>query len=89
VVLSMEVFQRALVPASNPNPSVGEECRKADLDTTMGEGARRLDLNAARILSEVVAATWKVHQLRDILPMTSWEPGYSKNHVTQQRSSHV
>jgi hypothetical protein len=53
---------------SNPNPVVGEECWKADLDTVVGEGARSLDLKAARILLEVVAAMWKVHRLREILP---------------------
>jgi hypothetical protein len=47
---------------------VGEECWKADLDTVVGEGARSLNLKAARILLEVVAAMWKVHRLREILP---------------------
>jgi hypothetical protein len=53
---SMEVIQRAvppallvellmaLVTAGTPNPSVGEECQKANLDTTVGEDARILDL---------------------------------------------
>jgi hypothetical protein len=35
----------------------------ADLDMTVGEDARSLNLKAARILTEVVAATWEVHQL--------------------------
>jgi hypothetical protein len=55
--------------ASNHDLVVGEECRKASLDKAVGEGARSLDLKAARILAEVVAATWKVHRLLEILPM--------------------
>jgi hypothetical protein len=53
---------------SNPNPAVEEEYWKADLDIVVGEGGRSLDLKAARILSEVVVAMWKVHRLREILP---------------------
>jgi hypothetical protein len=78
-----------LIINSNPDPSLGEECRKADLDMHVGKDARSLDLKATRILPEVVAATWKVHQLWEILPMTSRVPGYSENPVTQQRSSRV
>jgi hypothetical protein len=74
---------------SNPDSAVGEECRMVDLDTTVGEGARSLDLKAARILSEAVVSKWKVHRLREILPTTSWVPSYSKNPATQQKSSHV
>jgi hypothetical protein len=48
-----------------------------------GEGARSLDLKAARILSEVVAATQKVHWLQEIIPTTSWVLGYSENPATQ------
>jgi hypothetical protein len=33
-----------LVTASTPDLSVREECWKADLDTTVGEDARSLDL---------------------------------------------
>jgi hypothetical protein len=67
-------FQRAAAPtlqvelpmasamASNPDLAVGEECQKADLDTVMWEGARRLDLKAATIMPEAVAATRKVHR---------------------------
>jgi hypothetical protein len=32
------------VTASNPGPSMGEECRKSDLDIAMGEDGRSLDL---------------------------------------------
>jgi hypothetical protein len=64
----------ASLTASNPDPAVGEECRKAGLDTTVGEGARSLDLKAARILLEAVAGTWKVQQLQEILHMASWVP---------------
>jgi hypothetical protein len=100
-VLSTEAFQRAATPvlqvglptvsvtASNPNLAVGEECRIADLDTVVGEGARSLDLKATRILSEAEATMWKVHRLREILPTTSWVPSYSENPTTQQRLSHV
>jgi hypothetical protein len=100
-VLSTEAFQRAATPvlqvglptvsvtANNPNLAVGEECRIADLDTVVGEGVRSVDLKAARILSKVVATMWKVHRLWEILPTTSWVPGYSENPTTQQRLSHV
>jgi hypothetical protein len=44
------------VAASSPDLSVGEEGLQADLDTAVGADASRLDLKAARILSEVVAA---------------------------------
>jgi hypothetical protein len=93
-VPSMEAFQRAVAPAlqaelptmlamtSNPNPSMGEECRKADLDTTMWEGVRNMDLKASRILSEEVVISWKVHWLWEILPMTSRVPTYFENRVT-------
>jgi hypothetical protein len=74
---------------SNSGPSIREECRKADLDTAVGEDARSLDLKAVRILLGAVAATWKVHQLREILPMVLWEPDYFENPVTQKRLSHV
>jgi hypothetical protein len=56
-------FTVVAAAAGNPNIAVGEDCQKDDLDTAMGKGARRLDLKAARILSEAVAATWKVHRL--------------------------
>jgi hypothetical protein len=77
------------VMASTLDPYVREECRKADLDTTMGEDARSLDLKAAKILMEAVAATWDVHRLREVLPTTSRVPGYSENPVTQKRLSLV
>jgi hypothetical protein len=53
-VSSTEAFQRVVTPAlqvefpmastmsSNPNPSVGEEYRKPNLDTAMGEDARSM-----------------------------------------------
>jgi hypothetical protein len=55
-VSSPEVIQRVVTPslqvelptasatASTPDPSVGEECWKVDLDTAVGEDARSLDL---------------------------------------------
>jgi hypothetical protein len=42
------------------------------------------DPKAARILSETVAATWEVHQMREILPTVSRVPGYSEKSVTQK-----
>jgi hypothetical protein len=57
-----------LVTPSTPNPTVGEEFQKANLDTTVGEDARSLDLYAAKILPEGVASTWEVHRLWQILP---------------------
>jgi hypothetical protein len=71
------------VMASNLDPVVGEECENIDLDTTVGEVARSLNLLAARSLLEAVAATWKVHRLREILPTTSWVPSYSENPITK------
>jgi hypothetical protein len=79
----------ALAMTSNPDPSVGEECQKSNLNMVVGEDARSLDLWVARILPEAVSATWKVHRLWDILSTASRVPGYSKNFVTHQRSSHV
>jgi hypothetical protein len=55
--------------ASSLDPSVGEEGLQADLDTTVGADASSLDLKAARILLEAVAATWELHRLREILPI--------------------
>jgi hypothetical protein len=96
----MEVIKRAVVHTlqvelpivsvmtSNPDPSV-VECWKANLHMAVGEDARSLDLKVARILPEVVTARWEVHQLWEILPMTSRVPSYSENTVIQQRSRHV
>jgi hypothetical protein len=64
----------AVVAASSPDLSVGEEDLQADLDTTVGADASSLDPKAARILPE--AATREVHQLREILPTASRVPGY-------------
>jgi hypothetical protein len=75
----------ASVTASTLDPSVGEECLQVDLDTGVGEDARRLHSKAARILPEAVAATWEVHRLREILPTASRVPGYSEKPVTQKR----
>jgi hypothetical protein len=92
VVSSTVAFQRATAHvlqvelptastmASNPDPALGKENWKTGLDTAMGEGARSLDL---------LAATWKVHWLWEILPTASWVTGYSENPVTQQKSNHV
>jgi hypothetical protein len=90
VAPTLQVVQpMASATASNPDPAVGEECRKTDLDMAVGEGARSLDLLVARSLKEVVAATSKLHRLYEILPMTSLVSSYSENPVTQQRLSHV
>jgi hypothetical protein len=56
-VLQVEI-PMALASASTPDPSVGEECLQADLDTAVGADASSLDPKAARILPEVVADTW-------------------------------
>jgi hypothetical protein len=73
VVSSTEAIQRAaasalqveipIVSASarTPDPSVGEECLQANLDTAVGADASSLDLKVARILPEAVAAMWEVH----------------------------
>jgi hypothetical protein len=55
--------------ASSLDPSMGEEGLQADLDTTVGADASSLDLKAARILLEAVAATWELHRLWEILPI--------------------
>jgi hypothetical protein len=56
VVSSTEAIQRVVAPAlhvelpmtsvmaSTSDPSMGDECQKADLDTVVGEDARSLDL---------------------------------------------
>jgi hypothetical protein len=99
VVSSTKAIERVAVPAlrveiptastSTPGLFVGEEGLQADLDTTIGVDASRLNLKAARILPEAVAATWEVHQLREILPTTSRVPGYSEKHVTKKRTHHA
>jgi hypothetical protein len=77
------------VMASTPNPSVGEECLQADLDTAVGANGRSLDPKAATSPPEAVAATWEVHRLQEILPTTSRLLGYSEKPITQKRLSHV
>jgi hypothetical protein len=72
----------ALVLASTPDPSVGQECLQADLDTVVGADASSLDPKVARIMSEAVVATWEVHRLWEILSTTSRVLGYSEKHVT-------
>jgi hypothetical protein len=66
----------ASASASTPDPSMGEECLQ-------------VDLKAARILSEAVAAMWEVHRLWEIIPTASRVHGYSEKHVIQKRSSHA
>jgi hypothetical protein len=51
--------------ASTPDSSVGEDGLQAVLDTVVGVDKSSLDTKAARILPEVVVATWEV-------------PGYSE-----------
>jgi hypothetical protein len=51
----------AVMTASSPDPSVGEEGLQTDLDTIVGADASSLDMKVARILHEVVAATREVH----------------------------
>jgi hypothetical protein len=98
----MKVTQRTVTPAlqveipmastsaSTSDPfRGGGEGLKANLDTAIGADAGSLDLKAARILSEVVAATWEVHRLWEIVPTASRVSGYSEKPVTQKRSSHA
>jgi hypothetical protein len=80
---------RTSVTASNHGPSGGGGYRKANLDTTVREDTKNLDLKAARIRTEVMAATWEVHQLREILPTILRVTSYSENTVIQKRSSHI
>jgi hypothetical protein len=83
--LHVEIPMMAVM-ASSPDLSVGEEGLQ-DLDTAVGVDTSSLDLKAARIVPEAVAATWEVHQLWEILPIASRVPGYSEKPVTQKRSS--
>jgi hypothetical protein len=60
------------------------------LDTAVWADARRLDPKAARILPEEVAATWEVHQLREILLSTIAQvPSYFEKPLTQKRFNHA
>jgi hypothetical protein len=86
--LQLEIAM-AVVAATSPDPSLGEEGLQADLDMAVGVDASSLDPKSARILLKAVAATWEVHWLREILPTASRVPGYSKKLVTQNRSSHT
>jgi hypothetical protein len=71
---------------SNPDQAMGEEYWKTVLDMA---DARNLHPVADRSLPEAVAATWKVHRLREILPTASWVPDYSEIPVIQQRLRHI
>jgi hypothetical protein len=98
---STEAIQRVAVPtlqveiptvvavASSPDPSLGEEGLQADLDTIVRADTSSLDPKVAKILPKAVAATWEVHQLREILPTASRVPGYSEKLVTHKRLSHA
>jgi hypothetical protein len=98
---SMEAIQRVVAPAlhveipmmeastSTPDPSIGQECLQADLDMAVGEDTNSLDLKAARILPEAVAATWEMHRLWEVLSTALRVPGYSEKPITQKRSSHA
>jgi hypothetical protein len=61
--LEYENYAVSLAMTSNPNPTVGEECWKTDLDTTVEEGTRSLDCVEGISLPEVVVTMWKVHRL--------------------------
>jgi hypothetical protein len=89
----MEAIQRLAVPtlqveiptaavASSPDSSVRKEGLQVDLDMTAGVDTSSLDPKAARILSEVVAATREVHQLWEIMATTSRVLGYSEKPIT-------
>jgi hypothetical protein len=81
--LQVEISTMA-VSASTLDPSVGQKCLQVDLDMAVGVDASSLDPKAARILPEMVATTWAVHRLWEVLPTASRVPGYSKKHVTPQ-----
>jgi hypothetical protein len=55
----------------------------------VGADASGLDPKAVRILPKVVAATWEVPRLWEILPTVSRLPGYFEKFVTQKRLSHA
>jgi hypothetical protein len=76
----------ASAAANNPDPTVWGEYWKTDLDMA---GARILHSVVVRSLPKLVAAMWKVHRLREILPRVSWVLDYNENPITQQRLSHV
>jgi hypothetical protein len=78
----------ALVSASTPDPSMGEECLSDDPDTATGADANSLDPKAAKILLEAVTTTWEVHQLWKMLPSALRMPSYSEKPVTQKKLSH-
>jgi hypothetical protein len=54
----------AVVEASSPDPSVGEEGLQANLDMAAGADFSSLDPKAARILLEAVTTTWEGHRSR-------------------------
>jgi hypothetical protein len=74
---------------STHDPSVGEECLQADLDTSVGEDSRRLDPKAVRILPEAVVAMWEVYRLWEILPTASRVSGSPEKPITLKRLSYV
>jgi hypothetical protein len=47
---------------------------QADLDMAVGVDASSLDPKVATILAEVVAATWEVHQMWEILSTAARVP---------------
>jgi hypothetical protein len=58
---------------------------QADLDTAARADAKSLDLKAARILPEVLVATWVVHRLQEIfLPTVAQVPGYCEKPATKK-----
>jgi hypothetical protein len=77
------------VLASSPGLFVWEEGLQAHLDMTVGADVSSLGPKVAIIMPEVVAATWEVHQLWEILPTALRVSDYSEKPVTQKRSSHA
>jgi hypothetical protein len=85
VVPTLQVeIPTASAMASTPDPFVGEECLQADLVTAMEADTRSLDPKAAKILLEVVVATWEVNQQREILPTTLRVTGYSEKPIIKK-----
>jgi hypothetical protein len=88
--LQVEIPTMAAVAANSPDPSVGEGGLQAVLDTAAQVDVKSLDPKVARILLKVVAATWEVHRVWEILLSTAARvPGYCEKPVTQKRSSHA
>ncbi len=85
LALQVEIPAMAVVPALQveiPMVAVAASSLQDDQDTAIWADTRSLNPKAARILSEVVAATREVHQLWEIMATTSRVLGYSEKPIT-------